>query len=211
MINFLMVLYCLTMLYIAATSRIESYIRALAVQGAVLFFLVMPDFSGLSNWNFLLLSLETLGVKTIILPLFLLRVTRRNGLYRDLTPTISHFVSVVAAGLLFALGFFLAYWARQHASGVQALYFGVAVSTMLTGFWIIITRKMLVTHVIGYLILENGVFLLSLAVAREMPLLVNLGVLLDVFLGIFVLGLFVTKIKTDFDEVHIDGLSDLRD
>ena len=59
--------------------------------------------------------------------------------------------------------------------------------------------------------MENGIFLLSLSVAKEMPMIVNLGVLLDVFIAVFILGLLVKHINTKFDDLEIAHLSDLRD
>ena len=211
MIHFLIVLFGVTMLYVAATSRIEGYIRVLALQGVLLFLLVMTDWPHLQLLNLLFLAVETLGFKTVIIPWFLLRVVRRNGISRELEPYIPNFYSVVIASLIFAFGFFLAYWSLDFAADIKPLYFGVSVSTMMTGLLVITTRKMLVTHVAGFMMLENGIFLLSLAMAREMPLLVNLGVLLDIFMGIFLLGLFATKIKSTFAEDKIDALTDLRD
>ncbi|HQF88303.1 MAG TPA: hypothetical protein PLN26_13830 [Acidobacteriota bacterium] len=211
MINFLIVLFGVTMLYVAATSRIEAYVRMLVAQGLVLFLLVVADWQNFHLLNLLFLAVETLGFKAIIIPWFLRRVVRRNGVFRELEPYIPNFFSVVIASLIFAFGFVLAYGSLDFAQDIKPLYFGVSVSTMLTGLLVITTRKMLVTHVAGYMMLENGIFLLSLSMAREMPLLVNLGVLLDIFLGIFLLGLFATKIKSTFDESKIDALTHLRD
>jgi len=210
-INFLIVLFGVTMLYVAATSRIEAYVRMLVAQGLVLFLLVVADWQNFHLLNLLFLAVETLGFKAIIIPWFLRRVVRRNGVFRELEPYIPNFFSVVIASLIFAFGFVLAYGSLDFAQDIKPLYFGVSVSTMLTGLLVITTRKMLVTHVAGYMMLENGIFLLSLSMAREMPLLVNLGVLLDIFLGIFLLGLFATKIKSTFDESKIDALTHLRD
>lgn len=211
MINFLIVLFGVTMLYVAATSRIEAYVRMLALQGLILFLLVAADWQSFHLLNLLFLAVETLGFKAVIIPWFLQRVVRRNGVYRELEPYIPNFFSVVIASLIFAFGFLLAYGSLEFARDIKPLYFGVSVSTMMTGLLVITTRKMLITHVAGFMMLENGIFLLSLSMAREMPLLVNLGVLLDIFLGIFLLGLFATKIKSTFDESKIDALTHLRD
>ena len=59
--------------------------------------------------------------------------------------------------------------------------------------------------------MENGIFLLSLSVAKEMPILVNIGVLLDVFIAIFILGLFVSRINSEFSDMEVTSLSDLKD
>ena len=82
---------------------------------------------------------------------------------------------------------------------------------MLTGVYIIISRKKIITHVMGYMIMENGVFLLSLTIGAHQPLLVNLGILLDIFVSVLVLGLFINKMGNTFEEMSIDNLSNLTD
>ena len=211
MINFLIVLFGVTMLYVAATSRIEAYVRMLVAQGLVLFLLVAADWQSFHLLNLLFLAVETLGFKAIIIPWFLRRVVRRNGVYRELEPYIPNFFSVVIASLIFAFGFLLAYGSLDFARDIKPLYCGVSVSPVLTGLLVITTRKMLVIHVAGYMMRGNGSFRRTLSVGRGRPLLVILGVLLDIFLGIFLLGLFATKIKSTFDESKIDALTHLRD
>jgi hydrogenase-4 component E len=87
----------------------------------------------------------------------------------------------------------------------------VALSTLFTGLYIIVTRHKIITHVMGYLIIENGVFILSLAVGNEMPVLVNLGILLDIFASVFLLGIFVNRIGDELKDVDVDQLKSLKD
>jgi hydrogenase-4 component E len=87
----------------------------------------------------------------------------------------------------------------------------VALSALFSGLYIIATRKKIITHVMGYLIIENGVFILSLAVGSEMPMLVNLGILLDIFVSVFLLGLFVNKVGDVLKDVDVDQLRNLKD
>ncbi|MBP7864718.1 MAG: hypothetical protein KA419_02115 [Acidobacteria bacterium] len=211
MTHFLILLFGVTMLYSAATGRLESYVRVLALQGMVLFVLVLLEFDPSHPWSFVIPAVETLGFKAVVIPLFLLRVVRKNEVRRDLSPVLSPFHSLVLAGVIFALGFFLAGTATGAMRADRTFHFGVAVSVILLALLLIVTRRMLITHAIGYMMLENGIFLLSLAVAREMPFLVHLGILLDVFMLIFLLGLFVTKIKSTWDETRVDALVHLRD
>jgi hydrogenase-4 component E len=91
------------------------------------------------------------------------------------------------------------------------MYFVASMATLFTGFYLIISRKKIITHVMGFIILENGVVILSLAVGREMPMLVNLGVLLDIFVTVFLLGIFVNKIGDVIKEAEVNHLNRLRD
>jgi hydrogenase-4 component E len=211
MVSFFIILFGVTMLYVSATSRLEAYIKVLSVQGIILFLIVLFDFSHMHKLNAVFLTIETLGFKAILIPWFLIVVVRRNGIFREVEPYISNFNSIVIASLIFSFGFFLSYWSNRMGQDIKPLYFGISVSTMITGLFLVMSRKKIITHVMGYMMLENGIFLLSLSVAKEMPLIVNLGVLLDVFVGIFLLGLFVNRVQSVFDEMHIDALSELKD
>ena len=73
------------------------------------------------------------------------------------------------------------------------------------------TRKKLITHVIGFLVIENGVFILSLAVGSEIPILVNTGILLDLFVSVLLLGIFVNRIGDVLQGVDVDQLQNLQE
>ena len=209
--NFLIILFGVAMLFVATTSRIEGYINVLAAQGLLLFFLVLLDAPILSFPALLFLAFETLAIKTIAIPLFLRKIVREHGLFREIEPYIPSFYSLFITSLIFAFGFVIAYWESETANSVRALYFGISIATIITGLFIIITRKKILTHVMGYMLLENGIFLLSLAIAKEMPFIVSLGVLLDIFAGIYLLGLFATQVQSTFSEMNIDRLTNLKD
>ena len=82
---------------------------------------------------------------------------------------------------------------------------------ILSALFIIMTRKKLITHIIAFIFLENGIFLLSLSVAQEMPFIVNLGVMLDIFAWVLLAGIFVKMIQSSFTGQNIDSLKGLRD
>jgi hydrogenase-4 component E len=75
----------------------------------------------------------------------------------------------------------------------------------------VIIYRNIFNHVIGYLIIQNGVFLLSLAVGNEFPLIVNTAILLDIFVGVLVLGIFLNRVGERFEDMHIDELAELKD
>ncbi len=211
MINLIIILFGLSLLYISAISRLEGYIKALAFQGFLLTILVLNSFGHLNPWNFAFLILETLGFKAIIIPQFLMRTIRENEISRETEPYISHFYSLLFTSLIFALGFFLAYWAREHVAGLGHLHFGISISTIVFGLFIILTRKKLITHTMGFMIVENGIFLLSLSKVHEMPMIVNTGVLLDIFLVVLLLGIFINKIESTIENPDVDRLTYLKD
>lgn len=209
--DFLLLLYGLTMIYLALTNRYRAYIQIIAVQGLILFLLVISDIESFDTATAIFLSLETLIFKAVAIPLLLFRILKKSPITRDSGADIPQFYSIVVGTIIFVTGFWVASWANSVDSGVKPLFFGISISTILTALFIIVTRKRILTHVMGYMILENSIFLLSLSVASEMPLIVDLGVLLDVFIAVFIFGLFVVRIQSTFDDMTVEKLSNLRD
>ena len=94
---------------------------------------------------------------------------------------------------------------------ISPLYFGVSISIIITSLWLITIKHTVLSNVISFITMENGIFLLSLSVAKEMPIIVNLGVLLDIFIAVFILGMLVKEINTEFEDLEVSQLSDLKD
>ncbi|EKE03928.1 MAG: hypothetical protein ACD_20C00128G0013 [uncultured bacterium] len=212
MINILIVVFGLTMLYMAATSRIKALINMLSVQGIILFLLIL--FIGeekILHFNYIFLLTETLLIKAIIIPIFLNRVLIKNNIFRDTEPYIPNFYSLVISSIILFAGFIISCSHNQLFSNITTLYFGVSISTIIISLLFITTKKKILTHVIGYTMMENGIFLLSLSVAKEMPIIVSMGVLLDVFIAIFILGMLVDRINIAFEELNVCTLNNLKD
>jgi hydrogenase-4 component E len=87
----------------------------------------------------------------------------------------------------------------------------VSIALIIGSLYLIINRKRIITHILCYMLLENGIFLLSISTANEMPMLINMGVLLDLFMGIYLLVVFHNKIQAMYDGNHIDVLTELKD
>lgn len=205
------ILFGLTMLYLAATSRIVAHIRILIVQGFLLF-LICCCGADFSNWlNFAFLTVETLVVKSIIIPWFLFKVTRKTHSNRDVAANIPHFYCLVIATLILLGGFLASNYYFSSMKMISPIYFGVSVATIIISLWLITIKHKIISNVIEFITMENGIFLLSLSVSKEMPILVNMGVLLDVFIAVYILGLFVNEINKEFNDLEVSHLSDLKD
>jgi hydrogenase-4 component E len=211
MTDILIILLGTSMLYVFAVSRIEAYVKTLALQGFLLFLLVIVDIQKINWFNIAFLSLETLVIKAIVIPYFLLTVIRKNEIAREVEPYITQFYSLIVASGIFIFGFVAAFWAAKTNAGIKPLYFGVSIMLIVSSLFLIVNRKTIITHILCYMMLENGIFLLSLSVANELPLLVNLGVLLDLFVGIYLFVIFFNKIQEMYDGSHIDELTELKD
>jgi hydrogenase-4 component E len=94
---------------------------------------------------------------------------------------------------------------------LDKIFFVVALASIFTGTYFIVSRRKIITHVMGYLIVENGVFILSLALGSEMTMLVNTGIMMDIFVSVLVLGIFVNRIGDTFEAMSVDNLTNLKD
>ena len=209
MINVLLITFNISLLYLAIANRLLTYIKVIAFQGVILFGVAFIELSEINIVNLILILLETIVFKTLAVPLFLKYVIDKNKITREAEPYLPNFVSLIVVTLIIVTTFLLSNSITdQH---LKKIYFVVALSALFCGLYIIATRKKIVTHVMGYLVIENGVFILSLAVGNEMPMLVNLGIMLDIFVSVFLLGIFVNKVGDVLKDVDVDQLRNLKD
>lgn len=209
MINILLIAFTISLLYIAMANRMLTFIRIIAFQGILLFGIAFVELIEINVINLVFVLLETIIIKTIAIPLFLKYILDRNRITREAEPSVSNFVSVVIVTLIILGSFFLVNTIKD--AHVNKIFFIVALSALFTGLYIVITRRKILTHVMGFMVLENGVFVLSLAVGSEMPMLVNTGILLDIFVSVILLGIFADKIGDVFEEQDVEQLSNLKD
>jgi hydrogenase-4 component E len=148
----------------------------------------------------LLLFVGTFFIKGVLIPFFLFRSIRETVVREEMEPTVSRHLSLLVGGLLVVLAFS---W-DLPAAPFPYLSFVVqmALTIVLLGFLLLVTRRKAVTQVIGFLVLENGVFLFGMTLVSEFPLTVEMGVLLDLLVGVFVMGIMIYHINRTFD--HID-------
>ena len=209
MINVLLIILLISLLYLSIANRLLTYIKILAFQGVILFGVALIELSEINTVNLVLILLETIIVKAILVPLFIKYIIKRNNITREMEPFIPNFVSLIIVTIIIVITILLSNSITD--THLEKISFIVALSTLFTGLFIIGTRKKVITHVMGYLVIENGVFILSLAVGNEMPLLVNLGIMLDIFASVLILGIFVNKIGDVLKDVDVDQLRNLKD
>jgi hydrogenase-4 component E len=205
----LLTLFSFTLLYIGITNRLNTFIKLLALQGILLFGITFLKLTEISWFNLAMILLETIIFKTIAIPWFLTYTLNKNKIVRETEPFVSYFWSLIIITGFIILSFMISGYSELEKS--SRTDFTVAFASVLTGIYIIISRKKIITHMMGYMILENGVFLLSLSVGAHQPMLVNMGILLDIFVSVLVLGLFLNKIGNTFEEMSIENLSNLKD
>ncbi|MBO7308032.1 MAG: hydrogenase [Kiritimatiellae bacterium] len=208
-------LYLVSDLVLAGASRLKSAVRFVAMQGVVVGILPVLMWNwadeGCPSVRVWIIAFVNTLVKGVALPMLLMYAVRKARTRRELEPIVSFQVSqlivfFVAIGA-FAVGRLL----HVHASSASELAVPVALTTMGTGLLLICGRKKAITQVLGFLILENGISVFGAAILLEYGIVVELGILLDVFALVFILGIAVFQISRTFSSTDTDKLNHLGD
>jgi len=209
MTDILLLIFAMSLLYLSIANRLVTYLRVLVLQGVILFGTTYLTLNQINTINLLLIMLETLVFKAVVVPWFMNHVIKKNKITREAEPFLPNFLSLLIVTLIIVGAFVLS--AQIGEEKLDKTFFVVALSTIFTGLYLIISRKKIITHVIGYIVIENGVFILSLAVGNEMPMLVNLGIMLDIFASVLILGIFFNKIGDVIKDPDVNVLTNLKD
>ncbi|MEX2235090.1 MAG: hypothetical protein WD824_23200 [Cyclobacteriaceae bacterium] len=209
MTNTLLIILIISLIYMVVANRLYTYIAILAFQGVALFGVAFIELIEISVINLIFILFETIVFKAIAIPVFLNYVIKRNNLTREAEPFVSNFISVVIITGIIIGSFLLSN--TLHEDQLKGIFFAAALSSLFTGLYIIVSRRKIITHVMGFLIIENGVFVLSLAAGSEMPMVVNVGIMLDIFVSVLLLGIFVNRIGDVLKEHDSEQLRQLRD
>ena len=204
----LLLLVVLTDFAVLGTSRLSACIRWMAVQGAILGLLPLAA-GGEITAHMYVLAVGTVLVKALLLPGFLKWAIREAAIRREVEPLIGYMASMLFGGA--ALGAAFAIASTTRAFPRHDLIVPVALATVMIGLVVLITRAKAISQVVGYIMLENCVYLFGLTLSRRVPFLVEAGVLLDVFVGVFIMGIVVFHINREFDSISAANLSELRE
>lgn len=209
--NTLLVVLALSGLLLLGSSRLARCIRVVAFQGVVLGGLTLAAHGGeLSPW-IVLLAAAIAGLKGVVFPWLLARVLRAVDVRREVQPFVSYNASLLLGTAALAAALWLSARLPLPAVPVAALALPTALFLTLAGLFLIVSRRQALTQVIGYMVLENGIYVFGVGLVRGTPLVVELGVLLDVFVAVFVMGIAIFHISREFDHIETGELAALRD
>lgn len=193
-----------------ASSRLPSVIRAAAVQGIVLGVLPLLLEEPL-NWMVIVVAVATMAVKGFVIPSLLRRALRVAKIDREMQPLIGFVPSLLlgAAASIGALA--MAGTLPLLPEHSHSLLVPGAFATVVCGFLLLLARSKAISQVCGYLILENGIYLFGLLLIHSTPLLVEAGILLDLTVAVFVIGIIMDRIQREFDTLDTGKLTSLRE
>jgi hydrogenase-4 component E len=209
-INLALVGVLLLNLFMLGTSRIRALIQAAALQGVVLG--VMPLLvAGDVNWTAGLIAVGTVLLKGTAIPQMLRRALRDAQIKREVEPIIGFVPTILLGALATLLSIAFASGLPLEPQHRDLLIVPASFSTVMTGFLLLTTRIKAITQAIGYLVLENGIFIFGMLLVEAMPAFVEIGVLLDLFVGIFVVSIIIHHINREFASLDTRLLASLKE
>jgi hydrogenase-4 component E len=205
----LLVFVLLINILILGTRRTNVAIRAIAAQGIVLGLLPLMTHSFHSH--ILIITIFVILAKGVFIPWLLLGALRKIESGEDLQPVYGYSGNIIAGAVTTVLAFVFAAKLPVAASHQGLLIVPAAFATILAGFIALASRKKAINQVVGYLMLENGIFIFGLLLTEAMPLMVEAGAMLDLIAGIFVMGLIIKQISREFSSIDTSRMTALRE
>lgn len=210
--DLLFILVIVLDLFVLASSRLRAGIRAVAAQGAVLAVLPVALAGDAAEARHVAaLAAGALLVKGVAIPWLMSWATRESTVRLEAAPLVGFVPTLVLGGL----GVFAAFlWAGRlplPVPDVHPFLVPTSLGTVWTGLLLLVARRKAVAQVLGFLVLENGVFVLGLLLSDFMPVMVEVGVLLDLFAAVFVMGIVMFDIQRALGSLDTERLKSLRD
>mgnify|MGYP007033303840 CR=1 FL=1 len=216
----LVILYVITLVYLAITERFRNFASIIGLQGWILFAVALLRLHAINPLELVRLhainpaelafiAIETLAFKALLVPAILFAMIRKTKINRVRRSGSSQSGSLLLSLMALAVSASITYYIADSA--IDLVFFGVALYALLSGLILIVLRSRIFSHMVGFLVIENGVFLFSMAIGVEMPLLINIAILLDILISVLMLGIFFTKIDGKLHADDADSLTNVKD
>ncbi len=198
----------MTLIYLSIADRFRNHTTILAIQGLLLFGIAMARLHEFHPVEMSFIIAETLIFKAIVIPAILMRVIRQTKINR-IHSSSSQFGALVMSIVALVASCTITYYMADQRTDM--IFFGVALYALLSGLILIVMRKRIFAHLIGFLVIENGVFLFSMAIGVELPMLINLAIMLDILISILILGMFLRRMDDEIHTDETDALTSIKD
>ena len=208
MVLSLIILYVLTLIYLSIADRFRNHTIILAIQGLLLFGIAMARLHAFHPVELSFIIVETLVFKAIAIPAILMHIINKTKINR-IHSASTQFGALVMSILALIASCAITYYMADNRTDM--IFFGVALYALLSGLILIVLRKRIFAHLVGFLVIENGVFLFSMAIGVELPMLINLAIMLDILISILILGMFLRRMDNDMHTDESDALTSIKD
>lgn len=202
-------IYAATLLYLCSIERFRHYAITLGAQGWLLLVIALMQVQEMGWGEKAFIIAETLILKGIVVPMLLFKIIEKLKINKVHKASLKPFYTILIAVVLLGLSMWLTSLIPDMVEG-GTIFFAVAIFGLLVGLLLITVHRRIFAQLIGFLVIENSVFFFSLAVGSHLPMLINLGVLLDILMGVLLLSLFITKLGGE-GSLDSEELSQLKD
>ncbi|HWQ89620.1 MAG TPA: hydrogenase [Desulfitobacteriaceae bacterium] len=209
-VNSCITLTLATAFLIIGMRRIDSVIKVVIVQAFLLMALCLILGWATGIYEMYFAALLTLVVKVGIIPYVLSKVAGRVNICREVKSYISMKMSFLICACLVSISFFSTSQVIGKGSGLIHEALPTAISLMLIGLFIMMNRKLAIMQIVGFVLMENGLFLAGIGTTNGMPLAIELGIFLDILVGVLIMGVLVFRINRSFDNIDTQNLRNLR-
>ncbi len=209
-VDTILVIFVILNFVILSMSRIRLLIMLVAAQGVLLGVAIL-FLHGVPSYRIALFAVISSLIKGVIFPRMLFKAIRDAAIAREIRPHIGFIGSLLCGAVVTAAALLLAGSLPLATEHAESFVVPASLSTVFVGFLMMSTRLTAITQTLGFLMLENGIFIFGLTLLGAMPLLVEIGVLLDLFVLIFVMGIIIYRINQEFVSADADELSLLKD
>ena len=211
LLNTFAALFLLTSFAMLSQRRVVTMVNLLALQGLLLGLATLLLAWRTGKGHLYLSGTLTLSLKALFLPWLLHRLIKRLGVYWDSEPLLNISGTMLVGLLIVIFAFGLAQPITALATTTTRSAIGIAIAVVLLAFLTMITRRKAMSQVVGFLSMENGLFFGAMSATYGMPMIVELGVALDILVAMLVLGVFFFQIREQFDSLDLHHLENLRE
>ena len=209
-VDTLLSLVMLSILFSLGSSRLPGLIKVLAFQGVVVS--VVPLFIGHNlTGGGLLFTLVTLAIRGIVIPLCIYLAIRRVAIQREVEPIIGYHASLLVGLVLIVAATFANRKFALPLTSESALLLPTAIAVLVAGMFLLIARRNAIAMVLGYIMMENGIYLVGTTFSVRALHIVEFGILLDVLAGVMIMAVILQNIKQTFDDVDTALLRTLKE
>ena len=210
LLNALLVIVLVMNLFALGTSQILTVIHTVAAQGAILGLIPLLAHEHLTT-PVVFAAVAAIVLKGIVIPNIMVRALRQAQIKREVEPLIGLLPSIILGALATAFALLVVRQLPLAEPHADTLLVPTSLATVIVGFILLTTRFKALTQVVGYLVLENGIFIFGMLLLEAMPFVVEMGVLLDLLVSIFVIGIVVNHINRAFSSMDTRRLVSLKE
>jgi len=209
-VSVLIIVLIVTNFYLLNSSRLRAMIRAAAFQGLLLGLIPFIIHTGHISTHTFIIGISGIILKGLAIPYLLFRAIRGVEEYRE-KPSISYNASIAFGVFITAAAFWIIRYIPISTMFPSPALTALAISMAAVGLFLIMARTLVLTQVIGYLVLENAIYTFGNSLSANQSLMVELGVLLDLLVGMFIMGIVIYHINREFDSITSESLEELKE